>query len=164
MSAERVSLEKATPEALMKYWDILSTVFDEVDPKKLRQGMAYFGPDTLFFSVEIDSVYLSVMFVTPVTIAGTLFGGIGGVCTRPEYRGRGYGRLLFERVLEETSPAFRVLLLWTRIPGYFSRFGFVEMPELFALEPAGSSPMLFFQDENSRSTISALRGLPRVYF
>ena len=164
MSAVSVVVEGATPEARQKYWDIVSNVFQQADPGQLRQGMAHFGRDTQFFAVEIENVYASVMFVTPVTIAGSRFGGIGGVCSRQEYCGLGYGRLVLERALQETASTYGTLLLWTRIPDYFSKFGFVEMSQLFTPDVDGSSPMLFFHDEKAQATIAALRDLPRKYF
>jgi len=159
-----VLVEEATAEAREKYWDILTEVFNEVPPEQLREGMARFGPETRFYTVEAAQVYLSVLFVTPVTIGERVFGGIGGICTRREYRGLGYGRIVLERALEATSSTYGALLLWTRIPQYFAQFGFGEMPRVFVPDVGGSSPMLFSHDEESRSSVAALRDLPREYF
>lgn len=164
MTTVQVLVEKATIDARGKYWDVVSNVFDQADPEQLRCGMSLFGAETRFFAVERGSAYASVLFVTPVDIAGTRLGGIGGVCTRREYGGLGYGRLVLERALLETAGDYPALLLWTRIPEYFLQFRFVEMPEIFVAERGGSAPMLFFHGNDNRSMISALRGLPRERF
>jgi len=153
-----------TPEALNKYWDILSSVFSQVEHEKLRRGMDRFGPDTRLYAVPDSESYASVLFVTPLTLAGIRIGGIGGVCTRNEFRGLGFGRRVIERAIDETSSSYVAILLWTRIPDYFTQFGFVELSELFVADDAGSSPMILFHDQETRPAIAALRNLPRDYF
>ena len=157
-------MESATPEARAKYFDILSSVFSQVEPEKLRYGMGLFDPDTRFYAVGDSESYASVLFVTPVNLAGIRIGGIGGVCTRKEFRGLGYGRSVIERAIDDTSSSYVAILLWTRIPGYFTPVGFVEMTELFVADEGGSSPMILFHDQRIRSVITALRNLPRDYF
>ena len=164
MTSVEVLVENNTTESCAQSWDVVSNVFDQADPEQLRHGMSLFGDETCFFAIEQVGVYVSVLFVTPVDIAGTRLGGIGGVCTRPEYSSMGYGRLLLERVLLDTSKDYPALLLWTRIPEYFLRFGFVEMPEIFVATHGGSTPMLFLHRNKYQSMISALRGLPRERF
>ena len=164
MSGVNSLVEEAGAEAKEKYWNILAEVFADVPPERLQEGMERLGPDTRFYAVESAHSYLSVLFVTPITLGESILGGIGGVCTRRENRGLGYGRIVLERALEETSSMYGALLLWTRIPEYFARFGFVEMPELFVPDEGASSPMLFFHDGRFRASVSALRGLPREYF
>ena len=157
-------VETVTREARDKYWDCLSRVFDQVDPRRLRRGMDRFGPETRFFAIEIDGAYASVLFLTPVTLAGQRFGGIGGVCTRPEFRGRGFGSAVLDCAIRETSSDYPSLLLWTRIPEYFAHFGFVEVPQLFCPAVGTPSPMILIYDERARPSIESLRQIPREYF
>ncbi len=121
-------------------------------------------PETRFFAVEIEGRYVSVLFVTPMSLAGQRFGGIGGVCTRAECRGMGFGSMVLDSAIRETSSDYRGLLLWTRIPGYFAGFGFVEVPQLFRPAVGGSIPMILVHDESARAAIEALSELPREYF
>jgi GNAT superfamily N-acetyltransferase len=164
MKPDEVTVECMSEQVRNKYWLILSAVFSAIDPVSLRAGVDSLSRDTLFCTIESEGMYSSVLFVTPVTLAGIRLGGIGGVCTREEYRGRGYGRLIMERVLRDSAEVYGALLLWTRIPAYFQSFGFIEMPELFISDPHGSAPMFFFHDRESRMTISALTDLSRDYF
>jgi len=159
-----VVVESASRAALRKYRSILSEVFDAVDPESLRVGMERLSRETLFFAIQSGDGYASVLFVGPRMLNGIRLGGIGGVCTRKEYRGRGYGHLVLERVLQDTAGMYGALLLWTRIPGYFERFGFQEMSGLFDPDPDGSAPMFFFHEESLKSAISTLGHMPREYF
>ena len=117
-----------------------------------------------FYTIQSAGSYFSVLFVTPIKLAGISLGGIGGVCTRKEHRGLGYGRLVMERALQDTYGVYDALLLWTRIPDYFKSFGFIEMPELFIPDPSGSTPMFFFHQKDLRLAISSCTNLPRDYF
>lgn len=164
MKLNDVAVEHMSQATIDKYWLILSDVFNVVDPVILRTGIERLSKDTLFFTIESEGVYSSVLFVTPVDIAGVSIGGIGGVCTREEYRGQGHGRLVMERAIKDTSETYGALLLWTRIPAYFRKFEFTEMPELFVPDPHGSTPMFFFHKEQSKLATSALENLPRDYF
>ena len=164
MKLHGVTVEHISVTERDKYWSILSDVFDTVDLEGLRAGVERLSRDTDFYTIQSGGIYFSVLFVTPITLAGISLGGIGGVCTRKEYRGRGYGQLVMERALQDTSEVYGSLLLWTRIPSYFKSFGFVEMPELFIPDPHGSTPMFFFHRKRLRLTISSFEDLPRDYF
>jgi len=159
-----VLVEPVTRDAREKYWNCLSSVFDQVDPRRLQRGMDLFGAETRFFAVEIDGAYASVLFVTPVTLAGQPFGGVGGVCTRTEFRGRGFGSAVLGCAIRETCSDYPSLMLWTRIPEYFEHFGFVEVPQLFCPAVEASSPMILIHDQRARPSIEALRNIPREYF
>ena len=137
-----------TLESRDKYWNCLSTVFNQVDLRHLRRGMDRLRPETRFFAVEIEGRYVSVLFVTPMSLAGQRFGGIGGVCTRAECRGMGFGSMVLDSAIRETS----------------SDFGFVEVPQLFRPAVGGSIPMILVHDESARAAIEALSELPREYF
>jgi len=163
-SNREVAVESATPEALKRYRDLLSSVFDQVDPKALERGLDRLGPTTRFYSIGDSNSYASVLFVIPVTLAGVQMSGIGGVCTRQTSRGLGYGRRVLERAIEDMSADGLATLLWTRIPDYFARFGFLERSGLFFSDADGSSPMILFPDERVRLAFDRLRGLPRDYF
>ena len=164
MKLEHVTAERISVSRREQYLSIILDVFDAVDPKRLQTRAESLSKDTDFYTIESEGIYSSVLFVTPVTLAGISLGGIGGVCTRKEYRGRGYGRLVMERALRDTLGVYRALLLWTRIPDYFRSFGFIEMPELFIPDPAGSTPMFFFHGKHLRLTVSSCKDLPRDYF
>ena len=164
MTSPKVVVESVSALTRLKYWEVVSNVFAQANPEQLRQGMSLFGAETRFFAVEHEGEYASVLFLTPVALGPYRMGGIGGVCTLPEYSGLGYGRAVLERALSESEGSYSALLLWTRIPGYFLQFGFVEMPEIFVAEQGGSCPMLFFHEDDVCSIISGLRDLPREYF
>ena len=164
MKLADVTIECISVSGHNKYWDIISAVFDGVDPEQLRAGAEGLSKDTEFYTVQSQGSYSSVLFVTPITLAEISLGGIGGVCTRKEHRGRGYGRLVMERALQDTYGVYGALLLWTRIPDYFKSFGFIEMTELFIPDPVGSIPMFFFHQKDSRLAISSCEDLPRDYF
>ena len=135
MKLDDVAVERISQATINKYWLILSDVFNAVDPVILRAGIERLSRDTLFFTIQSRGIYSSVLFVTPVDISGVSIGGIGGVCTREEYQGQGLGRLVMERAMKDTSGTYGGLLLWTRIPAYFKKFQFIEMPELFVPDP-----------------------------
>jgi len=159
----RMVVEHPTPEACSRYWDILSSVFDQVPPAGLKRGMDRFAPATRFYAIMAGDSYASVLFVTPIFLSGIPIQGIGGVCTRKEFRGLGYGRRVLERALTEMKTTSSTLL-WTRLPEYFAPFGFIDASELFAADADGSCPMILFQEERARLQIEALRNLPRDYF
>ena len=164
MKLEDVVVERISVSRREQYLSIISDVFDAVDPKRLQEGAESLSRDTDFYKIESEGIYSSVLFVTPITLAGISLGGIGGVCTRKEYRERGYGRLVMQRALRDTLGVYGALLLWTRIPDYFGSFGFIEMPELFIPDPTGSTPMFFFHRKDLRLTLSSCEDLPRDYF
>jgi len=164
MKLEHVTAERISVSRREQYLSIILDVFDAVDPKRLQTRAESLSKDTDFYTIESEGIYSSVLFVTPVTLAGISLGGIGGVCTRKEYQGRGYGRLVMQRALRDTLGVYGALLLWTRIPDYFRSFGFIEMPELFIPDPAGSTPMFFFHGKDLRLTLSSCEDLPRDYF
>jgi len=164
MKLEDVTVEHISVSRREQYLSIISDVFDAVDPRRLQAGAESLSKDTAFYTIESEGIYSSVLFVTPVTVAKISLGGIGGVCTRKEYRGRGYGRLVMQRALLDTLGVYGALLLWTRIPDYFRSFGFIEMPELFIPDPTGSTPMFFFHRKDIRLTLSSCEDLPRDYF
>ena len=164
MKLEHVTAERISVSRREQYLSIILDVFDAVDPKRLQTRAESLSKDTDFYTIESEGIYSSVLFVTPVTLAGISLGGIGGVCTRKEYQGRGYGRLVMQRALRDTLGVYGALLLWTRIPDYFRSFGFIEMPELFIPDPTGSTPMFFFHGKDLRLALSSYEDLPRDYF
>ena len=164
MKLEHVTVERISVSRREQYLSIILDVFDAVDPKRLQTRAESLSKDTDFYTIESEGIYSSVLFVTPVTVAKISLGGIGGVCTRKEYQGRGYGRLVMQRALRDTLGVYGALLLWTRIPDYFRSFGFIEMPELFIPDPTGSTPMFFFHRKDIRLTLSSCEDLPRDYF
>jgi len=164
MNLAEVTIECISVSGRDKYWSIISDVFDAVDTKQLWAGVKNLSGDTEFYTIQSGDSYFSVLFVTPIRLAGISLGGIGGVCTREKHRGLGYGQLVMERALQDTRGVYDALLLWTRIPDYFKSFGFIEMPELFIPDPSGSTPMFFFHQKDLRLAISSCTNLPRDYF
>ncbi len=162
MTAPRLVVERATEASRQRYLALVTSVFAGVEPARLRAATERFTDATRLFAMAAGERYLSVLFVTPVTIGGHAFGGIGGVCTASEHRGCGYGIELLERAVADTAEAHPIHLLWTRIPGYFSRMGFTDMAAAFVADPAGSTPMMRFAAAAAAPRFA--EPLPRVYF
>lgn len=53
-----------------------------------------------------------------------IVGGIHGVCTRPEFRRRGYYRQVIEEVLDYCANRYETLVLTTDRPEFYLPFGF----------------------------------------
>ncbi|ETW92098.1 MAG: hypothetical protein ETSY1_45175, partial [Candidatus Entotheonella factor] len=56
-------------------------------------------------------------------------GGIHAVCTRPEYRRRGYFRQVMTEALDYCESRYETLLLYTAQPELYEPFGFRELGE-----------------------------------
>ena len=56
-------------------------------------------------------------------------GGIHGVCTRPEFRRRGYYRRCMEAALDYCASRYDTLVLTTSKPEFYQPFGFRVVPE-----------------------------------
>ncbi len=49
---------------------------------------------------------------------------IGGAVTHPLFRGRGFFRLLMERILQQQTSKVAIFLLWSSVSGLYKKFGF----------------------------------------
>lgn len=78
------------------------------------------GPKDLHFIVADDKV-VSVAAVKPYTFMGELGIRIGFVYTRPDYRNQGYA----SRLLREITENCKWAVLWTNIPKFYERLGWV---------------------------------------
>jgi N-acetylglutamate synthase-like GNAT family acetyltransferase len=164
MSTQVIVVDATITETRRRFWELLAETFSDIPLERLQEGFRRLPDETRFFAVASEQGYLSALFVAPIRVSGMRFGGIGGVCTRENHRGSGLGRLVLNRALAETVDDYRALLLWTRIPRYFSNFGFVEVSQLFVPDPEGSTPMMHFNDGSSAASILSLSDLPREYF
>jgi predicted N-acetyltransferase YhbS len=65
--------------------------------------------------------------------------GVGAVATHPTWQRRGYGgRVMADAVRLIRQQGYDLAMLTTRIPGFFARFGFREVPKINGYEcPAG---------------------------
>lgn len=83
----------------------------------------YFHGDVAVTHVGVLEVPL-IMMGRPVKV-----GGIHAVCTRPEFRRRGYYREVFEEVLKYCEAIYETLVLTTAQPELYEPFGFRVVTE-----------------------------------
>lgn len=66
-------------------------------------------------------------------------GGIHAVCTRPEYRRRGYFREVMTEALDHCDRRYETVLLYTAQPELYEPFGFRELGESLFIAPWSSA-------------------------
>lgn len=152
------SVDEATH---MRFAALMRTVFDRVDPERIARNLGRFDERTRIYAMVQGKDYVAALFLHPVQIGALTLGGIGGVSVRAEQRGAGLGRRLLERVIADTRETHPALMLWTRIPAFFARFGFEDVTTHFLDDPHGSMPMMVFH-EDVRDQIP--KRIPREYF
>jgi N-acetylglutamate synthase-like GNAT family acetyltransferase len=155
---------RPTPLAKRRYLEIAKEVFFDLDFECINQNVDKFSKATRFYIFEEKNKYLSFLFLTPVSINSIILGGIGGVATKKDYRGKGYATRLLEKVIHDTKGVYPALMLWTRIPDFFFKVGFEDVSLYFEKDPKGSMPMMYFYNSKSEvfSNFSAM--IPRSYF
>lgn len=151
-------------EACDAYKALVVEIFSGMGPERIEKNIQRFSRKTRFYFIQDMDSRVSCSFFNPVDIAGVRFGGIGGVATKKEARGKGYASMIIGRIIEDSSAAYPMLLLWTRIPEFFERLDFKNAVEYFQDDPAGSVPMVYFRGADVKRILPVSGRLPRVYF
>lgn len=160
----KVKVSGYSLSALGIYEAIIKDVFSAMDPFSIENNMKRFGGKTKFYFIHDGRDHISCLFLNPVKIGEVEFGGIGGVATKKDFRGRGHATTLIERVKNDIAGKKEMLLLWTRVPGFFMRLGFRDASGYFEDDAGGSVPMIYSEGYRG-GPISKLSGkLPRTYF
>ena len=133
----------------------------------LQAGAERLSKDTDFYTIESEGTYSSVLFVTPVTLAGISLGG-NRRCLHEERVPR--KRLRSTGYAASTSRYFwgvyGALLLWTRIPDrILGVLALLKCRNCSFLILTGSTPMFFFHGKRFKvDSYLLVEDLPRDYF
>lgn len=126
----------ATDPALSAHlFDLLESAFPGVTAvaeSGRALGAAWEDISTPFLAFEDGKAVAHVgVLALPMVIMGeqVTVGGVHGVCSRPQYRGRGLVRRLMEDALAWCEGRYRTLVLCTEHPALFERFGFRVVQE-----------------------------------
>lgn len=118
-----------------KLFDLVEIVFSgigELAECGRKLGASWEDASTPFirFHEDIAITHIGVLEI-PMQIMGqkVTVGGIHGVCTRAEFRRRGYYREVMEEVLEYCDKRYETLVLTTPNPEFYTPFGFRELEE-----------------------------------
>ncbi len=156
--------QEATPDAVRRYLELAATVFRALPASRLEANAAAFAPGTRIHAAVDPRGWRGCLVVQPRALGSLQVGGVSGVCVHPESRGGGIGARLLLDAVAATRARYPALWLWTRIPGFFGRFGFRDAASLFEADPAGSSPMLLYHEPEARVRARLRPPLPRRYF
>lgn len=160
----KIKVISLTPAVRKKYLNVMSEVFRQMDPVYIKKGMDRFNESSHLYVLEGGNEYASLLFLTPVKMGRLVVGGVGGVATREKYRGNGYATHLIRKAINDTKRDYPAVLLWTRIPAFFTRFGFREVTKYFKENRRGSVPMIYFHKPESEIFSNITKRLPRMYF
>jgi len=101
-----------------------------------------FGTDEPYFSWYFENIYRAertlCLFVENTMAASVQYAPytlklhdkkkpvayLVGVCTSPPYQHRGYAHILLRYLINDLRDAYRFLMLYTDIPGFYQAFGF----------------------------------------
>jgi predicted N-acetyltransferase YhbS len=123
------------PTLSSKLFELLEVVFPElIDPAEYARklGAPWEAASTPFMRFHDDLVITHVgVLEIPMQIMGQTLtvGGVHGVCTRPEFRRRGYYSEVMEEVLEYCDQRYETLVLTTPQPELYQPFGFRVIEE-----------------------------------
>lgn len=150
--------------------DLLEICFDE---RRLFERYIECDPEFRWNDVAVVEsagrlVACTQVFRKQIRLAGTVIrlGGIGSVATHPEYRGRGLARdLLLEREQYMRDEGFPLGLLFTDIPEFYAKLGWVALPlRQFQLQFAdGPVDSAFRIREFGPEDLDAIRALFEAY-
>lgn len=136
------SIDRALAALLGRVWPSLPAVIARAE----QIGFAWTSVSTPFVRREGDAVVGHAGVVElPAVVAGRRcrLGSVHAVCTDPERRGRGLGRVLMEEVVAACARRFETLVLTTAIPDFYAPFGFRPVREhafVRGLPPAPAVP------------------------
>ncbi len=94
----------------------------------------------LSFTARIGTLLVGSVRQTPIRIGGTPALFLGPVTVEPPFRGRGIGRALITRSLEEARKRGNRLVVLVGDAPYYSRFGFKPIPKGQATMPGPVDP------------------------
>lgn len=150
---------QADPRLSARLFNLLEDVFPGVSAgaQRARQIGAAWEDASIPFVWEKDGVVVAHagLLEVPLKLMGqdVRAAGVHAVCTRPEYRRRGYCRSLIEELLAFAEGRYETLFLTTDQPGLYTPFGFRVLGEhLFVAaagspgNPAGARPLNLSQD------------------
>lgn len=125
---------------------------------RVREGTPLVTPHCR--AALIGSKLVAALKFTPITIGGqngALL--LGPVVVSPEVTGRGFGRALITRALEDAASAgVRLVLLVGDLP-YYGRFGFMAVPPGQIVLPGPVDPMRLLVNELEPGALAHYRGL-----
>ncbi|MBD1945402.1 GNAT family N-acetyltransferase [Coleofasciculus sp. FACHB-712] len=118
-----------------KLFDLVEIVFSGIGElaecgRKLGASWEEASTPFIRFHEDIAITHIGVLEI-PMQIMGqrVTVGGIHGVCTRAEFRRRGYYREVMEEVLEYCDKRYEALVLTTPNPEFYTPFGFRKLEE-----------------------------------
>ncbi|MGQ9461455.1 MAG: GNAT family N-acetyltransferase [Candidatus Fervidibacter sp.] len=132
-----VVVRNPKPEELTTIWEVLCGAFGEEPRERFRRQIwedSTFEIDQIRIA-EVDGKIVSHIWVAerPVFYRGQTvipMGGIGGVGTLPEYRGRGLATLLLEDAIAYMERKGQpISMLFTGINSFYARLGWADFPE-----------------------------------
>ncbi|ETX00510.1 MAG: hypothetical protein ETSY2_38905 [Candidatus Entotheonella gemina] len=123
------------PDLFERLFDLIDIAFPYLRPMATRGpglGPSWEAQSTPFVRFHGDLAITHVgLLEIPFVLMGrqVMVGGIHAVCTRPEYRRRGYFRQVMTEVLDDCEQRYETLLLYTAQPELYEPFGFRELGE-----------------------------------
>jgi predicted N-acetyltransferase YhbS len=144
-----------------RLFNLLDTVFPGIGLSQRaalvrKLGAPWEGASTPFmhFEENLAIAHVGVLEI-PLRIMGKnlTVGGIHGVCTRPEYRRKGYYRSLMQEALNYCTNRYQTLVLTTSQPELYEPFGFRVVGEhAFKTQPESAGYMDAFRRLNLSKT------------
>jgi ribosomal protein S18 acetylase RimI-like enzyme len=129
------------PTLLTRLFDLLDTAFPGLSQAAQQDpnlGPPWEAVSTPFvrFDRDIAVTHVGVLEI-PFVLMGrpVMAGAIHAVCTRPEYRRRGYYRQVMEEALQYCDRRYDTVLLFTAQPELYEPFGFRELGEHVCITP-----------------------------
>ena len=125
------------PTLSSRLFNLLEVVFPEIGISNAAECVKKLGApweeaSTPFMRFQDDLAITHVGVVEiPMQLMGEMVtvGGIHGVCTRPEFRRRGYYREVMQEVLDYCDKRYKTLVLTTAQPELYEPFGFRVVQE-----------------------------------
>jgi ribosomal protein S18 acetylase RimI-like enzyme len=98
----------------------------------------YFRPERVRVGVLDGQIVSHVVILHRAAYVGNqvvTVAGITGVATHPEYQRRGFGTRVMDDALRVIRHrGYHLAMLHTRVPGFFVRLGFIEVPQIMGFE------------------------------
>ncbi len=125
---------------------------------RVREGTPLITPHCR--AAYLDGTLVAVLRYTPISIGGV--GGalmLGPVAVEPVNKGKGFGKSLIAKSIEEAAgDGFRLVLLVGDLP-YYARFGFVRVPAGQIALPGPVNPERLLARELVEGALAEFRGL-----
>lgn len=125
---------------------------------RVREGTPLITPHCR--AAYVDGALVAALRFTPISIGGV--GGalmLGPVAVEPASKGKGYGKTLIARSIDEAAGnGFRLVLLVGDLP-YYARFGFARVPAGQISLPGPVNPERLLARELVEGALAGYRGL-----